>query len=476
MANIVFCIEVRQDRLLAVRLAAGPYVDLVIGCAEIKTNIWPFDEAVARLKEEAGFDEGIVLLTFAPELLLLRNLKVPFTDKKKIGQILPMELMESLPVDVESLIIDFMITDSNEEGAEIIAGMLPRELLSTTINALAAEGLNPETIGAGGVATCLNLVDEEERDFLLLDLQATGVGITILVDGQMVLARFVSIDVQRKGIQPIVAEVQRTLIASRHFDKIGEGYHVFLTGISSLHQSIMEPLQMLLEGAKIQIYRQSSRPLTKINAVIRDKYRPGAMDGLLATTVRGSDASGNFNYRKDEFRKKKNIMEHRHRILQVVAPIAACLAIFIGYQAYTYSQMASRQEELNQQIVGVYKETVPSATRIVSPVKQLEALNKEISKNFGTGKIPGDEGYSMIDLLTEISARIPSSYQVTISRLVADLETLRLRGVTTDFNTVDNIQKELEKSLLFREVDINSANQSPQNDEVRFELKLQLTN
>jgi outer membrane translocation and assembly module TamA len=58
--------------------------------------------------------------------------------------------------------------------------------------------------------------------------------------------------------------------------------------------------------------------------------------------------------------------------------------------------------------------------------------------------------------------------------MVADMNTIRLKAVTGDFNTVDNVQKELEKSQYFSDVVISSANQSVQGDEVNFELKLEL--
>ena len=58
--------------------------------------------------------------------------------------------------------------------------------------------------------------------------------------------------------------------------------------------------------------------------------------------------------------------------------------------------------------------------------------------------------------------------------MVADMDTLRLKAITGDFNTVDNVQKELEKSPYFADVTISSANQSIKGDEVNFELKLEL--
>lgn len=473
MANILFCIEVHRDKLLAVKLAAGPYVNLVIGCGAVKTNIWPLDQAITRLKEEVGFEEGRVFLTFSPDLLLVRNLKVPFADKKKIEQILPMEIVESLPVDLDGLLVDFLISKQTDEGAEIVVSMLPKELLSTILDGLSAEGIKPETVGVGGMATCLNLVDDGVENFLLLDLQAKGVGIYIFEQGQVGLIRSVPINVKKGGVKRIIDEIMHTLFASGYSTGIGPESVIYLTGFSSLQDAVAKPLKKELGDVDIRIFRQSKQPFTKINNVIQEQYHSGIMDGALSVTVREGNVDGDFNYLKNEFKQRTGTIDYR-RILTYAAPAIVCILLLIGYQVVSYKKLALRQDALKSQIVSVFKETLPQSTRIVNPVHQLQIINKDMGTTYGAGGVRGEDGYSMIDLLTEISARIPVSYKVKIVRLVADLETMRIRGLTTDFNTVDSIQKELQKSDLFSEVDINSANQSGKNDEVRFEMKLLL--
>ena len=88
---------------------------------------------------------------------------------------------------------------------------------------------------------------------------------------------------------------------------------------------------------------------------------------------------------------------------------------------------------------------------------------------------PSDGGFTVIDLLAELSSRIPVAYKVKVVRLVADAGTVRMKGITSDFNTVDNILKELQKSPYFHDVVISSANQSTKGDEVNFEMKLDIT-
>jgi Tfp pilus assembly protein PilN len=76
-------------------------------------------------------------------------------------------------------------------------------------------------------------------------------------------------------------------------------------------------------------------------------------------------------------------------------------------------------------------------------------------------------------LLAELSSHIPEALPIRITRLVADQNDVRILAETSDFNTVDNVKRELENSDFFRSVVISSANLSPKGGEVRFELKLE---
>jgi type II secretory pathway component PulL len=197
------------------------------------------------------------------------------------------------------------------------------------------------------------------------------------------------------------------------------------------------------------------------------------MDRILVHFFKNGTKSGGFNFRKDDFRKKKSLLEYRDLLLKMAVPLCIVIAFVMGYMAYDYSKLNAEQERLRQQISEVFKETLPEVTRIVNPVQQLQVKNNEIKATYRPGGVSGTE-YTIIELLTELSARIPEKLSVKVVRMVADMDTIRLKAVTGDFNTVDNVQKELGKSRYFKDVTISSANQSIQGDKVNFELKLEL--
>jgi type II secretory pathway component PulL len=224
---------------------------------------------------------------------------------------------------------------------------------------------------------------------------------------------------------------------------------------------------------EIRKYELHTRQSIQFQADTGMRYQPEIMDRVLVAALKGGARNRVFNFRKDEFKKRKTSREFRHLLVRVAAPLVLAVLALIGYGVYEYTHLLAQQEQLRSQIHGVFRETVPEISRIVNPVQQLQVINNQIGATYKPG---GNEraGITIIDLLAELSSRIPVSYQVKVVRLLADADTLRFKAITGNFNTVDNIQKELGKSPYFKNVVISSANQSSQNDEVTFELKLEL--
>jgi len=79
-------------------------------------------------------------------------------------------------------------------------------------------------------------------------------------------------------------------------------------------------------------------------------------------------------------------------------------------------------------------------SRIVDPVQQLRVKIKEL-KQSNVSRPETGTNKRVLDLLKEISQRIPKSLNVHINRMVIDTETVRISGKTDAFNEVDKIKK-----------------------------------
>jgi type II secretory pathway component PulL len=480
MAETIFCLDIHEDKIAAVSVDNSSGVSIVKGYGSQTLGEAPFPETLEQIKEQCGFTEGQCRITFGAELFSYRNLSLPFTDKNKIGQILPLELEDLSPIKIDSLAIDFLISKTKPNGVDILAAMIDKAVLSDCLSSLNQSGIDPETIGISGVDEALIVTGGENADFALIDIDATWATIIIVVGGNIALIRSIATppelyaeDAEIRS-RDFAVNIRQTLLVSGAFDINSKHNKVYISGVVAPYEGLAKILSTTLEGTPVKVFQQSGQPLIKIDSETASPYLPEQMDRALSVALRGSGKYYGFNFRKGAFKKRKTVAEYRSWAFRFAVPAAVLFLISFIYWGYSYSKLRSLQDDLNAQITQVFKETLPEVTRIVNPVQQLAVVNKEILNTYKPGGLSGAE-LTTVELLAELSTRIPPNYAVKVVRLVADMDVIRLKAVTGDFNTVDNVQKELEKSPYFKEVSISSANQSPKGDEVSFELKIQRT-
>jgi general secretion pathway protein L len=73
-----------------------------------------------------------------------------------------------------------------------------------------------------------------------------------------------------------------------------------------------------------------------------------------------------------------------------------------------------------------------------------------------------------------LSQLVPPSVDVIFERLTMGGDAVTVSGETADFNTVDDIKSRIEKSSIFTQVTIASANMDKSGKKVRFKLKIEL--
>ena len=127
----------------------------------------------------------------------------------------------------------------------------------------------------------------------------------------------------------------------------------------------------------------------------------------------------------------------------------------------------------------IFKRTLPDVGVSHDPVQQMRLKIEELKANTLLG---GSYGKSVdcIDMLNEISKRIPPAVDVKLTRVVIGIDSVVISGDTDTFNAVDEIKMRLQEIEFFEKVDINSANMDKSGDKnntgqrVRFKLRVEL--
>jgi Tfp pilus assembly protein PilN len=109
----------------------------------------------------------------------------------------------------------------------------------------------------------------------------------------------------------------------------------------------------------------------------------------------------------------------------------------------------------------------------VDPVHQMRVKLEETAKRISQ---PGEFTTSAktIDILNDISRLIPEKQDVELVSIVVGSDSVVISGNTDTFNAVDDMKGRLEKTDIFKNVSISSANMDKSGTRVRFKLKVAL--
>jgi type II secretion system protein L len=496
MPEKIVGLDISSDTIAAVRVTWGLKGHHVTACDHVAVEeAGGVEEALKTLFERVGLDADVCFSALPGEYVSYRNLVMPFSDRKKIRQTLAYELETLVPFPVEDLIVDFAVIDQSNQS-HVFAASLKRTYVSEHLKCLKANGFDPEILDISGMATLSWLLEQPEtpENGLLLHIGGTNGMMILYLKRRVVLIRTIPTDgispgadldeveaehtdgesapVIESALRLFCRDVQNTLHAFEwHHAKRIRPEKAFVTGSSVVHPELEDSLNRLL-GLPVEAVDVSRDSRIHLDDDVARQWNPALMNNALALAVRKTKQDLGFNFRRNEFAVKKEYFGHKKEIRKVAAFLLVILLLFSLDVGVDYHFLNRRYNMLDQQITRIFNETFPDVKRIVDPVQQMKVKIDEIKKTAASLPGTGASG-KVLDLLNDISLRLPESADVKVSRMVVDQDSLLIKGETDTFNTVDTIKKGLEPSPYFAAVTISSANLDRSGNRVNFELKLQ---
>ncbi|HHD56920.1 MAG TPA: hypothetical protein ENK89_04495 [Desulfobulbaceae bacterium] len=180
------------------------------------------------------------------------------------------------------------------------------------------------------------------------------------------------------------------------------------------------------------------------------------------------------NFLKGEFAPGPISLFSRRSLTAIAAGIGLVLLVGSALLWIGAHNLDVRAADLHKQMVGLYKQTFPGATRVTRPYLQMKSGLQEVQGAEVALPLFSGEKRALV-LLADISSRIPKDVNIHVSRLVIDRESVQMKGVTDAFNNVDVIKNKLAASPRYAEVKIVSAAADKKKGKIRFEIHLLLS-
>jgi Tfp pilus assembly protein PilN len=181
------------------------------------------------------------------------------------------------------------------------------------------------------------------------------------------------------------------------------------------------------------------------------------------------------NLRKEEFLFRKSYHDVRGRLIFAVASLIFIFFLSLFDLYYHIRIKEERFNSLSSQVRSIFMETFPDVKTIVNEVQQMKGKIKENNDKLqGFGGVVGVQ-LSSLELLRELSLRIPEQIKIDITEMMITQENIRINGCTDSFDSVDVIRKGLEDSIYFKEVKITDTKAKANEEKVDFKASISLT-
>lgn len=492
-------IDISDDQITGVVLDQLGKSTMVTACLSLPlSEHLTIAQQTRLLCEQLDWQEGACVCGLPLSLLSVRNLSLPFQDVNKIAQTLPFEIEEQLIAPIDTLITDFLVSETTDSGSSIIAFAAEKTFLGGLLDEL--QGLvDPEIIIPGIVPLAEQVANHNRDNKTLLLLSADLHAITmVLIRGerplfyrrlsypeQMILQPPFFFDNGQVVADDMAAIEQGVRLFCGSIERSLDYFHLERALASRPEQVVLTGPLAELETMAEMIASAMQLPVEKLDLLsagtidcaeeICAQWQSQRFDQAVALALLGFGQKAAMNFRKDSFTKKWVLFSTRKQLLGAITAAAVLAGCFFGYMWNDYRLLQHRDTAIRDEMSTIYRQTFPKIAKVHEPYAEMKAALKTVqgpeapTPLFATDK-------RVLGLLADISTRIPEAVALQVNRLTIDRDSILIKGTTDTYNSVDMIKNSLSTSSRYKAVQIVSATADKENKGgiVRFEIQLQL--
>jgi len=501
MPRTIIGLDISEDTVAAVQVKSLMQGYQIIGCSAVPiTEAGGISAALRGVCEEIDSKGSACNSVIEDGYVSFRNLRMPFVDLRKIRQTLGFELETVTASSVEGQLIDFIDVDRTGSQTNLIAASVNRAYIGEHLSNFESLEAEPEVLDIRNVSLVNQLLMQQTspQNGMLLYLGSRRCAILLFLDKRIVLIRHLpfncteladvaSLSAKReKPGSPDTRQYEEGLVSlCRSINLTLRGFQIetgtnlqpekmFITGPGALVPVTAEILGKELELPVSNFNLRENSENIQLSKHLTQLYNPALMDNALALALREGKKAKGFNFRRGDFQVKTQFVKIRKDLIRASIYLGIIFVLLALNFGVDYRDLRKRNASLDNQIKGLFSQTFPEVTNIVDPVLQMQTKISELKNKSGASPGISIQG-TFLDILNDISGRIPADLEIHVDRMVVDQDGVQIRGSTDTFNTVDSIKTGLESSEMYGDVIIASANLDKSGKGVRFEIKMART-
>lgn len=403
--------------------------------------------------------DDTVAVALGGGLVATHLVTLPFTDPRRIEQVLPAEVEGAIPFDLVEVVWDYAVLGQVNGKTDVLVGIVRKAVLRDHLAALEAAGIDPRVVTLAPLALAglgeRNLVSgvpdpsvaPAPLSAALLDAGPDRADLALIDAGRPVLARALA----TSGAQAWEAAQTDETVRARLIALLARDLKISLRS-----RSKSPPQKLLLAGAIATLPGAVERLSSDLQIPAESIALPaGGPDAALALglALRAQHPRGRVNFRKGEFAFTKDLSQVRGQVarLAVVAAILLVLGLGLGM---------ARLASLHQQS-SAYDEAVCAATRRILGTCLTDYRQALGQLSGGKSRAAGIPRVSGAEVLAELVAHLPEGSLPLLDDVEVTTTSLRVKGTAESFGKVDEIISALKKDKCFGEIKTPRTEQTP---------------
>jgi general secretion pathway protein L len=407
----------------------------------------------------------------------VRTIDVPASAQRQLADVLPFEIEAVTPLDMSESVFDFHVLESSKkkDGSEIevLVAVARTEDVRKRIDLVkSVAGAEPERVGVAGfpIAQLGSLVPEigEEGPIAILDLGKTGSELLLLVKGEPVFGRTLSVGTE--GLPQTAAKLAREIRLSLSAHKAqGKappvmlylcGGGAFVSGAESFLSAELEmPVKTLPMSALALEVGQALQP--KVHELPLYAKALG-----LALGLAGRNTS--FDLRKGPLVYERGFGWMRERVPFLVGLGAVILVSFVFSTAMQLYAASKEHDALEGALAIVSRDVLGKEVRTAASANELLASQTSTADD---DPMPHADAF---DVMVRISEAIPQSMVHDIEELDFQKNHVVIHGIVGTVADAQSIAASLKADVCLKDVKITRTSQVVGGERQKYVMEMDL--
>jgi general secretion pathway protein L len=412
-----------------------------------------------------SFGEDAVAVALPSSQVASHQFTLPFTDPRRIEQVLPAEVEGAIPFETDQVVWDHCTLSTADGKSQVLVAVVQNTALDALLAELRIAGIEPRTVTSAPIA--LAILEEKKLlafapqgsesiegaaadAVLLLEAGPEQASVTVLHAGSVELARSLSAaslavwsaaaseeGALEKLLVPLVRDLKLAL-RSRGMVGPKAPTRALLAGPLATMPGAQEMLAELI-GIPAELLALDAATLFPEGA-------PPASELALAFSLalRAQHPRGHINFRKGSHAFTKDISQTRGQMVRLAIALAVVLVLALA------SGIAKVVSLSNQ--AAAYDEALCNATKRVLG-NCLTDYRVAISQmSGGASKAGGIPRVSSSEVLAEVLSHLPETAIPLLDDMEVTTTSVRLKGVVDSFAQVSDIQTALKADKCLGEI------------------------